>query len=412
MSECTCHKNYTLDTLIPKVGVITDIRQETPDVKTFRVNAPEGGKLFEHMPGQCAMVCVPGVGEALFSITSSPTNKKYQEFSIKRCGILTDYLHTMEVGDELTVRGPYGNAFPVETVLKGQNLLFVAGGIGLAPLRSVINYVMDNRENYGTVDILYGSRSKEDLVGLDEIQNEWTKDKGVNVYLTIDREQPEWDGHVGFVPSYLKELEFSVDKTVLVCGPPIMIKFVLAGLEELGFSREQVYTTDDIYALPDGERAELIDGQIYMMGTPSRIHQKLVGQLSRIIGNYIESNHGSCEIYPAPFAVFIKKDDKNYVEPDISVICDKNKLSDRGCEGAPDFIIEIVSPSSRRMDYYKKCTLYAESGVREYWIVDPEKQRTMIYRYEDDAAPMIVPFEQDLAVGIYNDFMINVSKLL
>ena len=176
--------------------------------------------------------------------------------------------------------------------------------------------------------------------------------------------------------------------------------------------REQVYTTDDIYALPDGERAELIDGQIYMMGTPSRIHQKLVGQLSRIIGNYIESNHGSCEIYPAPFAVFIKKDDKNYVEPDISVICDKNKLSDRGCEGAPDFIIEIVSPSSRRMDYYKKCTLYEESGVREYWIVDPEKQRTMIYHYEDDAAPMIVPFEQDLAVGIYNDFMINVSKLL
>ena len=176
--------------------------------------------------------------------------------------------------------------------------------------------------------------------------------------------------------------------------------------------REQVYTTDDIYALPDGERAELIDGQIYMMGTPSRIHQKLVGQLSRIIGNYIESNHGSCEIYPAPFAVFIKKDDKNYVEPDISVICDKNKLSDRGCEGAPDFIIEIVSPPSRRMDYYKKCALYAESGVREYWIVDPEKQRTMIYRYEDDAAPMIVPFEQDLAVGIYNNFMINVSKLL
>ena len=176
--------------------------------------------------------------------------------------------------------------------------------------------------------------------------------------------------------------------------------------------REQVYTTDDIYALPDGERAELIDGQIYMMGTPSRIHQKLVGQLSRIIGNYIESNHGSCEIYPAPFAVFIQKDDKNYVEPDISVNCDKNKLSDRGCEGAPDFIIEIVSPSSRRMDYYKKCALYAESGVREYWIVDPEKQRTMIYRYEDDAAPMIVPFEQDLAVGIYNNFMINVSKLL
>lgn len=186
------------------VGVITDIKDQTPDVKTFRVERPEGGKLFEHMPGQCAMISVPGVGEAMFSITSSPTNKEYQEFSIKRCGTLTDYLHTMEVGDELTVRGPYGNAFPVETVLKGQNLLFVAGGIGLAPLRSVINYVMDNRENYGTVDILYGSRSKEDLVGLDEIQNEWTKDKGVNVYLDHRPGAAGMGRPCRLVPSYLK----------------------------------------------------------------------------------------------------------------------------------------------------------------------------------------------------------------
>ena len=189
MSECTCHTNYTLDTLIPKVGVITDIRQETPDVKTFRVEAPEGGKLFEHMPGQCAMICVPGVSEGMFSITSSPTVKEYQEFSIKKCGKLTDYLHSLNVGDEITVRGPYGNHFPVETELKGQNLLFIAGGIGLAPLRSVINYVLHNRENYGTVDILYGSRSADDLVQLKEIQEVWQKAPGVNVYLTIDREQ-------------------------------------------------------------------------------------------------------------------------------------------------------------------------------------------------------------------------------
>lgn len=243
MSECTCHKNYTLDTLIPQVGVITDIRQETPDVKTFRVNAPEGGKLFEHMPGQCAMVSVPGVGEAMFSITSSPTNKEFQEFSIKRCGSLTDVLHGMNPGDEITVRGPYGNAFPVETALKGENLLFIAGGIGLAPLRSVINYVLDNRENYGTVEILYGSRSADDLVQLEEIQQVWCKTDGVDVYLTIDREQEGWDGHVGFVPSYLKEIGFTTDKKVLVCGPPIMIKFVLAGLTEMGFTKEQIYTT-------------------------------------------------------------------------------------------------------------------------------------------------------------------------
>jgi len=243
MGECNCQKNDTLDTLIPKVGVISDIRQETPDVKTFRVNAPDGGKMFEHMPGQCAMICAPGFSEGMFSITSSPTNKEYQEFSIKKCGVLTDHLHSLETGSEITVRGPYGNHFPVETELKGKNLLFIAGGIGLAPLRSVINYVMDNRGNYGTVDILYGSRSAEDLVQLKEIQEVWMNTSGVNVYLTIDREQEGWNGHVGFVPAYLKELEFTTDKTVLVCGPPIMIKFVLTALEEMGFRKDQVYTT-------------------------------------------------------------------------------------------------------------------------------------------------------------------------
>ncbi len=243
MCDCHCHDNYNLDTLVPMVGVVTDIRQETPDVKTFRVNAPEGGKLFEHLPGQCAMLCVPGVGEAMFSITSSPTNKEFQEFSIKKCGVLTDYLHDLQVGDEIMVRGPYGNNFPVETELKGKDLLFVAGGIGLAPLRSVINYVLDNRDNYGKVDILYGSRSADDLVQLKEIEEVWMKAKDVKVHLTIDRPQEGWNGHVGFVPSYLKELELSADKTVLVCGPPIMIKFVLAALTEMGYSKEQAYTT-------------------------------------------------------------------------------------------------------------------------------------------------------------------------
>ena len=232
--------------LIPTLGIVTDIRRDTPDVKTFRVVSVTGGKCFEHMPGQCAMLSIPGVGEAMFSITSSPTNTEYQEFSIKKCGCLTEWLHQMDVGQMITVRGPYGNGFPVETALKGQNLLFIAGGIGLAPLRSVINYVRHYRDNYGRIDIVYGSRSADDLVDINEIQTEWIGAEGVNVHLTIDRPQEGWDGHVGFVPNYVKELDFKPDSTVLVCGPPIMIKFVLGALNDLGFDKTQVYTTMEL----------------------------------------------------------------------------------------------------------------------------------------------------------------------
>ena len=234
------------ETLIPYTGIVTEITQQTPDVKTFRVEAPGGGKLFEHKPGHGAMLSVPGISEAMISITSSPTNTEYMEFSVKKCGCLTEWLHAMEVGQMITVRGPYGRNFPVYDELLGKDLLFVAGGIGLAPLRSVINYVRDNREKFGTVDIVYGSRSKEDLVYYKEIVEEWMNTEGFNVHLTIDREQENWDGHVGFVPNYVKELNPDLKKTVLMCGPPIMIKFTLGGLMELGFKKEQVYTTMEL----------------------------------------------------------------------------------------------------------------------------------------------------------------------
>lgn len=180
----------------------------------------------------------------------------------------------------------------------------------------------------------------------------------------------------------------------------------------MDLSQKKNYTIEDIYALPDGQRAELIDGVIYDMATPNRIHQKLIIKFSQTIANYIDSKKGACEVYSAPFAVFPNADNKTYVEPDISVICDKDKLDDRGCNGAPDFIVEIVSPSSRKMDYSTKMTLYSNSGVREYWIVDPEKERTTIYRYEEDAAPTIVPFSQSIVVGIYKDLSITIADLL
>ena len=235
--------NNVNDTLIPKVGVITDVRIDTPDIKTFRVVTPDGKKAFDHRPGQCAMLSIPGVGEAMFSITSSPTNEDFIEFSIKKCGCLTEWLHRIEVGQQICIRGPYGNGFPVEGALKGKDLLFIAGGIGLAPLRSVINYCRHFRSNYGSIDVVYGARSKDDFVDYEEIENEWKKEDGMKVHLTIDRPQENWDGHVGFVPAFVKELGFDTTKTVILCGPPIMIKLTLEELIKLGFEKTQIFTT-------------------------------------------------------------------------------------------------------------------------------------------------------------------------
>lgn len=174
--------------------------------------------------------------------------------------------------------------------------------------------------------------------------------------------------------------------------------------------QERIYTTEDIYSLPDGKRAELIDGHIYYMAPPSRRHQQISGELFTIINNYIKSKAGACEPYIAPFAVFLNEDDKNYVEPDISVICDKSKLTDSGCSGAPDWIIEVVSPGSRRMDYYTKLFKYRTSGVREYWIVDPEKNRITVYDLEHEDLHEY-SFSDSVKVNIYSDLSIDFSYL-
>ena len=177
--------------------------------------------------------------------------------------------------------------------------------------------------------------------------------------------------------------------------------------------KEHSYTVEDIYALPEGERAELIDGQIYNMAPPSYKHQKLVSEFTQSIGQYIKSNNGSCEVIPAPFAVFLNQDDRTYVEPDISVICDHNKLSDRGCEGAPDFIIEIVSPSTQKRDYGIKLFKYRSAGVREYWIVNPVQKIVNVYCFENEEENNnLYSFEEDIPVGIYPGFSINIQELL
>ncbi len=170
------------------------------------------------------------------------------------------------------------------------------------------------------------------------------------------------------------------------------------------------YTIDDIYALPEGKRAELIDGQMYMMATPSTKHQRLVKEFTYQIENYIRGKNGDCEVLPAPFAVFLNADNKTYVEPDISVICDKDKLNDKGCNGAPDWIIEIVSPTSSRMDYVIKLFKYRSAGVKEYWIVDLDKNRISVWNLENEDM-FEYTFSDIVKAGIYEDLEIDFSKI-
>ncbi len=181
-----------------------------------------------------------------------------------------------------------------------------------------------------------------------------------------------------------------------------------AGESRDALRKEVIYTIEDIYALPEGQRAELIDGKIYYMAPPNTRHQMLVMDLSYQIKDYIERNNGECDVLPAPFAVFLNENDKNYVEPDISVICDKDKITEKGCQGAPDWIIEIVSASSRKMDYYTKLFKSRTAEVREYWVVDSDKNTVTVYDFENDNMEEY-SFGEDVPVGIYKGFVVRVE---
>lgn len=180
----------------------------------------------------------------------------------------------------------------------------------------------------------------------------------------------------------------------------------------MAIPQKLTYTEADYYALPEDVRAELIDGQIYYQAAPSRIHQKILGKIHQRIANYIDSKSGSCEVYPAPFAVKLWKDDKTIVEPDISVICDHDKLTERGCTGAPDWVIEIVSPGNSSHDYIRKLNLYADAGVREYWIVNPMQQSIFVYHLEKDNF-QVKPytFQDKIKVNIYDDLWIDFQEI-
>lgn len=180
----------------------------------------------------------------------------------------------------------------------------------------------------------------------------------------------------------------------------------------MSLPKTETYTIDDIYRLPEGERAELIAGRLYMTVPPSRIHQEIAGSIYSEIKQYIRNQKGICQPYIAPFAVYLDENNETYVEPDIAVVCDKNKLNDKGCLGAPDLIIEIVSPSSKKLDYYTKLVLYRDAGVREYWIVDPTRETILVYLLEQNEAPVIYRFTDMIKVNIFDDLNIMLENLL
>ncbi|MDO4797437.1 MAG: Uma2 family endonuclease [Coriobacteriales bacterium] len=172
------------------------------------------------------------------------------------------------------------------------------------------------------------------------------------------------------------------------------------------------YTAKDYWALPEGTRAELIDGELWNLASPSREHQEIVLALSAGLLSHITAHKGTCKVYPAPFAVNLFRDDTTFVEPDVSVVCDRNKLSERGCEGAPDLVIEVVSPSNPEMDYVSKLNLYREAGVREYWICDPLTERTLVYDFGSESVMALYAFTDAVPSKVLPDFSINFAQVV
>ena len=234
----------TTNPYLPDLATINEIIVETPTIKTFRVTLNDAQRMqsFRFEPGQVGQLSVFGVGESTFVINSPPTRMDYLQFSVMKAGEVTAAIHELNVGDQIGVRAPLGNYFPYES-MKGKKILFVGGGIGLAPLRTLILYMLDNRADYGDITIIYGARSHNDYCYKDELK-EWGERSDVDLILTVDAHSPGAPIREGFVPTVLNEVAPKPEGTIAItCGPPIMIKFVLQNLAKLGFGENEIITT-------------------------------------------------------------------------------------------------------------------------------------------------------------------------
>ena len=230
----------------PELMTVEAVIGETPDVKTLRLSFhdTEAKEIFAFKAGQFGVFSVFGEGEAPFGIANSPTRADHVEFSVKLVGRVTHAIHALNAGDTVGFRGPYGNGFPIED-MKGKNLVFAGGGIGMAPLRSLLWNCLDTRDDFGDIVLVYGARSTADLVYKSDLEK-WSESRDLRTVLTVDPggEDPSWKGEIGFVPAVLENVAPSSDNAVVItCGPPIMIRFVIASLSKMGFAPEQIITT-------------------------------------------------------------------------------------------------------------------------------------------------------------------------
>ncbi|MDR1421584.1 MAG: hypothetical protein LBI64_01805, partial [Coriobacteriales bacterium] len=230
-----------LEQLVPVICTIKDISAETSDVKAFRVQTPEGTRPFDCEPGQTAMLSVIPYGECMFCV--SAVGEDYLEFTVKQVGSVTEQLHELAIGSTVGLRGPYGNWFPTEG-LKGRDVLFVGGGIGLAPLRALLTYLLEHREDYGRIDLVYSGSTRDDLIFLNDIQRVWPKLPDVHMHVSVYRASDDWDGEVSYTAPYLEKLAFAPEGRVAVlCGGPSLFRTCLASLLDMGFAPENIITT-------------------------------------------------------------------------------------------------------------------------------------------------------------------------
>ena len=229
---------------LPRPALIKAIVEENPLVRTLELTLGDeiDNAHFTYLPGQFLMLSLPHCGEAPFTFSSSPTRAGSFSLSVRRAGVLTAAVHALQPGDTVGVRGPYGRPFPVAD-LAGRDLLFVAGGIGMAPLRSILEWCLAHRPQYGAITVLYGSRQPGEFCFLPDLE-QWQQTRDIRLLLTVDQGDPAWQGRVGLVTGLLEGLEIKPDRLkALVCGPGIMIRFVIARLLELGMAGSDIITT-------------------------------------------------------------------------------------------------------------------------------------------------------------------------